>query len=506
MALAQVKKWVEAQRWLAPVLPLLRLAWAMLKPVRAMVSALRHPRTFVRRQPLLRALIPVCRLLETLLVSWLLPIRVLSFLYHRLWFHAVGRHRIRVPAPATGPRRIVMMVCSNLAVDPRVRQEAQALARGGFLVTVICPAWSPNVQDCARISWGNNIAFRILPMRSARFVCRYPYLFGRTILLAALAEDAWAYHAHDLDMSFIALLAAARKGVACVCDFHEWYSENVTYDPWTEQYRPHHFLKRRLYQSMERLVIHHASRVITVCRSIADFMEQVYQSPQSIALIRNIPALSLSEQPGENLRAKLAIPTDKKIVLYQGGMGPSRNLEPVIQAMRYTPGAVLVIRGPGFEAHGRDYRKLAATIGCADRVFCLPPVPAPQVVAEARAADAGLWTLLSNVGLNFKLALPNKVFEYLAAGIPILAADLPEVRAIVNGYGVGLCFDPDDPASIAACINRLVADPAFGLTCRANIKTALAELRADQEWNKLVDLYRQLAENTEDVARVARAG
>jgi glycosyltransferase involved in cell wall biosynthesis len=133
-------------------------------------------------------------------------------------------------------------------------------------------------------------------------------------------------------------------------------------------------------------------------------------------------------------------------------------------------------------------------------------VPAARVVAEARAADVGLWTLLANVGLNFKLALPNKVFEYLAAGVPLLAADLPEVRALVADYGVGACFDPDDPRSIAAGIERFVADPGFLADCRANITRAMKDLRADQEWNRLVELYRQLGGAAEHAPRLARAG
>ena len=70
----------------------------------------------------------------------------------------------------------------------------------------------------------------------------------------------------------------------------------------------------------------------------------------------------------------------------------------------------------------------------------------------------GPWTLLANVGLNFKYSLPNKVFEYIAAGLPILAADLPEVRKIVDGYKIGVCFNPIDPDSIAASINQLADD------------------------------------------------
>jgi glycosyltransferase involved in cell wall biosynthesis len=150
-----------------------------------------------------------------------------------------------------------------------------------------------------------------------------------------------------------------------------------------------------------------------------------------------------------------------------------------------------VIRGPAIEAFGAAYKQLAEECGCGQRLFWLPPVPSSDVVLEARAADIGIWTLLSNVGLNFKLALPNKVFEYLAAGVPILVADLPEARKIVDRYQVGLPFDPEDPKAIAAAINRLADDPDALATCRANIPLALQAMAADREWQKLVDIYRR---------------
>jgi glycosyltransferase involved in cell wall biosynthesis len=164
--------------------------------------------------------------------------------------------------------------------------------------------------------------------------------------------------------------------------------------------------------------------------------------------------------------------------------------------MAQVKNAVLVIRGPGYESCARGYLQLAERAGAAGRVICLPPVPSDRVVAEARVADVGLWTLLANVGLNFELALPNKVFEYLAAGLPVLAADLPEVRQLIDQYGVGCCFDLTAPDSIARAIHALVDDDRRREQCRQNIARALDDLQADREWNKLVDLYQQIREES----------
>ena len=483
MAPSAVKTWIKSNRYLKPTVPFLQLVAHSMR-----ICMKTCPKLF--GFPLW-----LCWTLPRELVFLIfLPYRLTYFLLCLRWLRREGKTRIRIPALCAGPRRIVMLVNSDLRTDPRVQREARALAAKDFLVTIICPTWLPEPADC-QLSWGPNIHFRIVPPHTVRFNLHYPYLYGHAMLQAALAEDAWAYHAHDLDMSLIALLAAATKEVACVCDFHEWYSENVSYNRLTGRFRPHWFYKRWIYRAMERVVLHTATEVITVCDSIGESLAKVYQAPKPVHIIRNIPEIKTSDRSVPmDLKKDLEIPPNKKIVLYQGGLGPSRNLEPVIEAMVHVPNAVFVIRGPGFDFWAKTYYRLAAKFKVKDKIFCLPPVPSTQVVAEARAADMGLWTLLANVGLNFKYSLPNKVFEYIAAGVPLLAADLPEVRKIVNGYQIGLCFDPVCPKSIARAINQLADDTAFREKCRQNLLIAVKDLGADQEWDKLVDLYRSLGQ------------
>lgn len=414
-----------------------------------------------------------------------------------LWLRHSGRHRIGAqPVSAGSSPTIVMLVVTALDRDPRVERGARTLAAHGFHVTIICPAWrgvSPRIA--LQMDWGTGVTFRILPQRAARFAFYFPYLFGGSMLRAALREPAWAYHAHDLTTALIGLIAAARTRAACLCDFHEWYSENVTYHRRSQTYRPHPPLKRRLFQLVEHLALHTATGVITVCDSIAADLEKRFQPSQSVHVIRNIPFLHPVEPgapPYEALRDTLGLAADTRIVLYQGGLGPSRNLEPVIRAMVDVPGAVLVIRGPEHDVYGPAYHALARRVGVSERVFCVGPVPSARVVDAARAGDIGLWTLLANVGLNFHYALGNKIFEYLAAGLPLLVADLPEARRLVQRYQVGLCFDPDSPASIATAINRMVYDNGFRETCHTHIPLALQAMQADQEWVKLVEVYRKL--------------
>ena len=168
-------------------------------------------------------------------------------------------------------------------------------------------------------------------------------------------------------------------------------------------------------------------------------------------------------------------------------------LEPVIEAFQYLPNAVFAIRTPYWEAFGEPYEVLAKELGIEDKIFRLKGVPSAKIVESASGADCGLWTL-PNPCRNFYLALGNKIFEYLAAGLPILVANYPEARRVVEGHDVGLMFDPYDPKAIAESIRTLQDDTAGRTRMQQNAKIALAALDADREWDKLVALYDEIGQ------------
>lgn len=391
------------------------------------------------------------------------------------------------------PNLIVMLVVSFLRADPRVEREAKALAENGYRVVVICPDLGiPSVRD-EPMDWGENIEFDILATEATNYANVSPWLQGDLMLEAALLYKPLAFHCHDLNTALIGLAAARQVGSQCVCDFHEWFSENVSWHPLKKRYVPHPKIKREIYQAAEALVMARADKVITVCDSIAQELETHHpEFKQTVHVIRNIPSLSASKVRYPSLRDELSIPSEQMILLWQGGTGPSRLLEPVIQALAYAKNVVLIIRGPSLEYYGKGYLDESRRAKVTDRLHLLPPVKSADVVNAAHGADVGVWTL-PNFCKNFYYALPNKLFEYLAAGLPVICAHFPEVRALVLRYQVGVMFDPYCPKSIADALATLT-DAAFREQCRQNTALALADIKADQEWKKLVTIYDQLRE------------
>jgi starch synthase len=391
-------------------------------------------------------------------------------------------------------REVVMLVVADMRFDPRVEREARALAAGGYVVTVIWtdPLMAASGQPTP-IDWGEGVAFRSLPKRAGAFSWQFPGFLGTAMLDAALAHRPFAFHGHDLNTCLVALTAARRTGAHAICDFHEWYSENVTWRPLRRVYTPHSRPVKLAYRWLERLCFTHASALVTVCHSIADEMAHEWSGGRrTVHVIRNIP--DGAREPSRDyppLKAQLGLETERFTLLWQGGTGPSRMIEPIIEALAFAPGCTLIIRGPEIETYGPGYAALAARIGASDRLLLAPPVPSRDVVAAARGADAGIWTL-PELCKNFTYALPNKIFEYLSSDLPVLVAHYPEARRLAEEYGVGLAFDPYDPRSIAAAINRLIEEPGLRGQLAASTQAALGAMDAAAEWRKLVAVYDEL--------------
>lgn len=383
------------------------------------------------------------------------------------------------------PKRIVMVAYANLPHDPRIEREARALAEAGFSVTVICPTLGSKAEGL--LDWGPRVSFEFVELRAAQFVFRWPGFIGDTLFQALLKHRPFAIHAHDLNMAFIAFAAARRSGAKVVVDFHEWFSENVELE--AGAYAPLKPGRRWAYRWLERHSLAHADIVVTVCDSIADAMARELGKGRRPEVVRNIPRLSVEPTRSYRpLKEELGLAPEQFLLLYQGGLGQSRLLEPVIEALAFAERCALLIRGPNVEQYATSYREIAERAGAGERLILKGPVPSRDVVAAARGADAGIWSL-PDLCRNFSFALPNKIFEYVAANLPALVADYPEARRLVETHHIGLTFDPYDPRSIASVVNRLIDDPELRDRMAGDTVSALRELDAEREWAKLAELY-----------------
>jgi glycosyltransferase involved in cell wall biosynthesis len=265
-------------------------------------------------------------------------------------------------------------------------------------------------------------------------------------------------------------------------DSHELFSERIAVAP----------AARPLWRTLERYLAPRADAVITVGDGVAEELHRRYGIPRP-AVVRNLPA---GRPPGEDaspLRAALGLDAAARVALYLGGIQPGRGLELLVDAAgRLAPGRVVVLMGPGHPDYAAGLRDRAIRGGVADRVVLAPAVPTGEVVRWAAGADVGL-ALIQNVSLSYYLSLPNKLFEYIAAGLPVVASDFPDLRHVVEGHGLGTVCREDDPADIARGVDWVLGDPDRTARLRAAARAAAAGLTWEGESRALVDVVDRLA-------------
>jgi glycosyltransferase involved in cell wall biosynthesis len=155
-----------------------------------------------------------------------------------------------------------------------------------------------------------------------------------------------------------------------------------------------------------------------------------------------------------------------------------------------TPGVHLAFLGDGLL---RDrLAALARRVGVADRVHLVPAVPQADLLGYTRSADLGVIPYRPNC-LNNRFCSPNKLFEFIAAGLPIIASDLPELRRFVVGYGIGLVGNTESPRALAGMVDAFFERPEIAEGFRSNLVRARREVNWAREGDTLVGLYRRFA-------------
>jgi glycosyltransferase involved in cell wall biosynthesis len=247
---------------------------------------------------------------------------------------------------------------------------------------------------------------------------------------------------------------------------------------------------KRLLAWQERRWALAADAVITVSGPYADVLaRRLGVRPAVVMNCPPAPPLPAPGEPGGTPRPRrfhelLGLPPETPVVLYHGYLFPHRGIERLFEAFALVPGAHLVVMGfgPRFEA----YRALGAGLAHAGRVHVIPGVPPEALLDWVASADVAAMPIEGDT-LNHRLTTPNKLFEALAAGVPVVTSDLPGMAAIVRQTGAGLTCDPADPSDIARAIRAILEAPAAERA--AYRERALAAARATYNWEHQSEAY-----------------
>lgn len=292
------------------------------------------------------------------------------------------------------------------------------------------------------------------------------------LLLKLTFSKANVLLANDLDTLPANFLVSATKNIPLVYDSHEYFTEVPEL-----VYRPR---VRKIWEWIEKKIVPQVKHATTVCNSIAEIYIEKYGTPFQV--VRNLPVARTHEKisrEGEN---------SKKIILYQGAVNIGRGLDQAIRAMHYIEDAKLVIAGDGDLKPMLEILVLSENLQ--SKVEFTGRLSIDELAKLTPAADLGL-SIEEDLGLNYRFALPNKLFDYIQANVPVLVTNLPEMRAIVEKFQVGEITESLDPRFLASKISDALENTGKRSYWMENLPKAAKELSWENEEKIIRKIFSQ---------------
>ena len=396
----------------------------------------------------------------------------------------------------------IIMLTHDLRIDRRILLQAEALIEDGWTVEVVAmptddfgrdPVWVRrimiNVSDrrnrlllaghaaCRRILPMNGAAMRWLKAFAWSWLADPETFFLRSFAPTLQGLSAEVVVAHDLPMLPVGVWLAERCGARLVFDSHEL---------WCEQRFPRAW--RRAWACVEARHIGRCDVVMTVNPSIATELRRRHRLAE-VQVVTN----AATEPPrlSRSLRQACGIPEGHRVLLYQGSLSEGRQLPQCIQAMHRirTRNWHLVMLGDGVLRTRLE--RLARRGAAHERIHLMPAVPQDELLAWTASADAGLVPYVADCR-NSELCTPNKLYEFIAAGLPILASDLPELRINVADRGFGMVAQLSSAMQIAQAIDAFLADPEQLSVWRRTVTRDRGEFGWAAQAERLKSVFRPL--------------
>ena len=354
----------------------------------------------------------------------------------------------------------------------RVLNQIETANQARFFVYVI----STTARETIRKKYSFNysaVNLRYLPDSS---VIKYP-VFNLILFFKILFKKIDAIHFRGL-IPIPAIL------------FRQWFNKSLLIYDAHEYYRGHEIfhhrpLRKAFWMWFEKKIINHLEAIITVCEPLADLLRQDYPGVKTVEVIRSLPSLK-NKPKSEHIN-----PASEGLVLFHGYFLPGRGLENTIKAFSSIQDKAIKLIMIGEGPLENRLQKLSNELGLTKKILFQPFIANEQLIEFISQADIGL-TLIEPDCINRKYALPNKFFEYIHAGVPVLASNIPTLQQYIDRYAVGRTVDPGDAQAIAKALIEMANDRAKLKLWKKNCRLAANELNWEKESEKMKDIYRSL--------------
>lgn len=367
-------------------------------------------------------------------------------------------------------KKVYISVINDLSNDQRVHKVCTSLHEQGYEVHLI----GRKLKDSRPLRRPYSThRMRLFFTSGALFYA----FFNIRLFLFLLFRKTDIVHANDLDTLLANYLVSKIKGIPIVYDSHEYFTGVPEI-----QHRP--FVKNT-WTKLERWIFPKLKHIFTVNNSITELYYQDYKKRPHV--MRNIPFQQALPSPVE--RDSITTDPDKKILVLQGaGINVDRGAEEMLEAMTHLDNYLLMIIGTGDVIHVLKAR--AAQEDLKDKVMFLGKLPYEEMMRYTQIADAGL-TLDKDTNINYRFSLPNKVFDYIRAGIPVISSDIIEIKKIIEKYEVGTIIPNHEPLVMAETINAYLCN-INKTELNQKIKFASEQLSWENEVIKMLETYKNL--------------
>lgn len=351
--------------------------------------------------------------------------------------------------------KIAMAVINDLVTDQRVDRHCRELQKAGYEVLLV----GRRLPQSAEVQRPYRTERMVLKyVRGPRFYAEFNLRLAK-VLVAEKPDVVWV---NDSDTLVGGWWAARKLHCPLVMDAHEIFPElpEVVGRP----------LVKMAWKLINRILMPKCTRLMTVCQSFADYYAD--HNGVRMTVVRNVrPCDSESFPKGKT--------DEHPLLLYQGAVNEGRGVDWAIDALEMLPECRLVVAGGGDLID--EMRHYAGSKPWADRVEFLGRLEPDELNRLTPRADVGLL-MLEDRGLSYHLTLPNRVGDFVAAGVPMVASNMPETARVIKTYGVGELMENPGPRALAEAVRRLL-DYWQHLDAEER-RNRFADARKDLNWDK----------------------
>ena len=372
-------------------------------------------------------------------------------------------------------QRVLISVTSDLSTDQRVNRTATTLKAAGYRVLVIGRVLKTSSEVSPKRY--RTLRFKLWFEKGPLFYASY----NIRLFWFLLWHHADILVSNDLDTLPANFLAAKLKRIPLVYDSHEYFTgvPELANRPKVQ----------KIWKKIERFCLPRVDYAITVNSSIANLYQQEYK--KHFYVVRNVPLITHPFTGDKNiLRKELGLPVEKKLIILQGaGINIDRGAEELVESMNYLSDCYLLIVGGGDVLS--TLKKIVYENNLSDKIRFISKQPIEILRKYTAASDIGV-TLDKPTNINYRFSLPNKLFDYIQAGIPILSSDLPEIKNVIRHYNIGCICPNHEPKAIASLIEQMLNDENQLDKWKKNLKVAANELNWEKEKETLLNLFKKI--------------